>query len=50
MNTSDIWIDRELYEQLVRDSAFLDALRDAGVDNWYGYDYAQQLFEEQSED
>ncbi len=27
------------------DQAFLEALRSAGVDNWEGYDYAQELFD-----
>ncbi len=29
-----------------RDLNWLDSLRKAGVDNWNGYDYAQELFSE----
>ena len=32
------------YEQLVDDSLFLNCLRHAGVDNWDGYDYAQDEY------
>jgi hypothetical protein len=34
------------YEELKNDSLFLDCLRSAGVDNWDGYSYAQELLEE----
>lgn len=40
----EITIDE--YENLKEDSVFLDALRAAGVDNWDGYDYAIDLYEE----
>lgn len=33
-------------EELREELRFLDALRAAGVDNWYGYDYALELLEE----
>lgn len=38
------------YKQLLDDSAFLAALRGAGVDNWDGYDNAQEMLEEWQED
>lgn len=34
-------------DNLVEDSNFLNCLRQAGVDNWGGYEYAQELLEEQ---
>lgn len=36
----------EEYEELLEDSMFLEALSRAGVDNWDGYDYAHEIFEE----
>lgn len=41
-----ITIDIDEYEELKRDSDFLNALYNAGVDNWSGYEYAQDLFRE----
>ena len=41
MNEDDyISIPKEVYEQLVEDSALLWALRNKGVDNWEGYEDA----------
>lgn len=43
-----IEIPKSEYEQLVKDSAKLNALEGAGVDNWDGYSIAmEQLSEEQ---
>jgi len=42
----DITISIEKYDELLRDSYFLSALRDAGVDNWDGYDEARSIFQE----
>jgi len=39
-----VW--KETYKKLVEDSKFLESLRDAGVDNWDGYGYAQDLMED----
>jgi len=39
-------ISEEEYEQLVEDQKFLQALFAAGVDNWQGYEIAQQMMEE----
>ncbi len=33
-------------EEMDNDSIFLSALQNAGVDNWEGYEYAQELLEE----
>ena len=33
-------------ESVQEDVAFLEALRSAGVDNWEGYEYAQEIFQE----
>ena len=35
--------------ELVEDSAFLEALRAAGVDNWEGFDEAVRIFNEKSQ-
>ncbi len=32
------------YDELLEDSRFLNCLRNAGVDNWDGYDYAIEDF------
>ena len=34
-------------DQLEEDSNFLNCLRQAGVDNWDGYEYAQELLDEE---
>lgn len=47
--TDTVTISRDHYEQLVRDSEFLNALRGAGVDNWDGYGYALELLNEEDE-
>lgn len=33
-------------EEMDNDSMFLSALQNTGVDNWEGYEYAQELLEE----
>lgn len=33
-------------DQLEEDNNFLNCLKQAGVDNWDGYEYAQELLEE----
>lgn len=38
------------YYKLLRDSQFLDALYEAGVDSWDGYEYAQEINSINSED
>jgi hypothetical protein len=41
-----ITIKKSEYEQLLEDQRFLNALERAGVDNWDGYEEAQELMEE----
>ena len=41
-----ITITVEEYEKLQFDSKFLSALESAGVDNWDGYEVAQEQMEE----
>jgi len=40
----------EEYEELKRDQDFLNCLAAAGVDNWEGYEYAQELMDDDDED
>ena len=41
-----ITISKKEYEELLKDSQFLDCLQGAGVDNWQGYDDAVQMMKE----
>lgn len=41
-----ITISQERYNELIKDSDFLEALRAAGVDNWEGYDIAIDMLNE----
>lgn len=41
-----VTIPKENYDALCEDSDFLEALRSAGVDNWEGYEIAQEIFQE----
>ena len=43
-----ITISMAEYNKLIKESQFLDALIAAGVDNWIGYDSAQEILEEQA--
>jgi len=45
-----ITITMEEYEELKRDQDFLNCLAAAGVDNWEGYEYAQELMDDEDED
>lgn len=36
-------ITEERYDELVEAEQVLDALLNAGVDNWEGYDYAMEI-------
>lgn len=40
-----IEIDREEYEELLAIQKFMRALEAAGVDNWEGYEIAQDMME-----
>ncbi len=39
---AEVTITREEYETLLRDSDVLQALENAGVDNWEGYKFAME--------
>jgi hypothetical protein len=38
------------YMVLLKDQSFLNCLKNAGVDNWDGYEYALELLEEDEDD
>ncbi len=44
-----VTITRKKYEKLSKDASFLCALECAGVDNWDGYEDAQNIFREWDE-
>jgi len=44
MDDDTITISRELYKELVEDVRFLRCLEHAGVDNWDGYEFAQEEY------
>ena len=44
-----VTISKKQYEQLKKDSAWLQALEAAGVDNWSGIESAQEIMEEYEE-
>lgn len=44
-----VTISKTEYESLLEDSAWLNALESAGVDNWDGYDFARDLLQEEEE-
>lgn len=44
-----ITITKKEYESLLKDSKWLRALENAGVDNWEGYDYARELYDNEEE-
>lgn len=41
-----VTIPQSEYDKLIEDSVFLNCLRNAGVDNWDGYEIAQDEFQE----
>jgi hypothetical protein len=41
-----VTITKKQYEGLLDDSDFLEALRQAGVDNWDGWDHAVEIQKE----
>lgn len=43
--SNNVTISKKEYDQLIKDSEFLEALRAAGVDNWDGYSYAFEILE-----
>ena len=42
-----VTITKKEYDQFVEDTRWLRALEAAGVDNWEGYDIAQDIFDEE---
>lgn len=44
-----VTISKDIYEELVANSNFLECLKAAGVDNWEGYEEAQAMYEEEDE-
>jgi hypothetical protein len=46
MNKETVTISKKEYESLLEDRKWLQALENAGVDNWEGYDYARELMNE----
>lgn len=50
MSEKTITISQDEYDQLRSDSEFLECLHSAGVDNWDGYDVAQDMMDELEED
>jgi hypothetical protein len=45
-----VTISMKEYQTLVDSKSLLDCLEAAGVDNWDGYDYARQMYDEDKED
>ena len=45
-----VTIPKEEYEELLESQKWLDALENAGVDNWSGIDYAKDLFNDEDEE
>ena len=43
-----VTISEDEYLGLKEDAAFLAALEQAGVDNWDGYDFAKEIYQEQN--
>lgn len=46
METKTMIINVETYNELITDSNFLSCLKNAGVDNWDGYEFAREEFAE----
>jgi hypothetical protein len=46
MNEETVTISKKEYESLLEDRKWLQALENAGVYNWQGYDYARELMNE----
>ena len=42
-----IEISKSRYEELLNAETFLECLEGAGVDNWSGYEIAQEMFEQE---
>jgi hypothetical protein len=42
-----VTITKKEYESLIEDQNWLNTLKNAGVDNWQGIDYAYEMLREQ---
>lgn len=47
VNEETVTIPKEEYESLLDDQLFLSCLEGAGVDNWDGYEYAREAYDEE---
>lgn len=45
-NKETVTITQKEYKRLKKKALWLSCLENAGVDNWDGYDYAQEILEE----
>jgi hypothetical protein len=45
--SEEITISRSEYDSLLEDAKWLQALENAGVDNWPGIDFARELLNEE---
>ena len=45
-NEETITIPKHIYDNLVSDADWLHALEAAGVDNWEGFEHAQEIYAE----
>ena len=45
MEADEMVISVHQYKKLLDEVKFLEALQDAGVDNWDGYDYALEIYQ-----
>lgn len=41
-----ITISQESFNSLIKESIFLECLESEGVDNWIGYEYAKDAYQE----
>ena len=48
--TEKVILTRQEYDELLGEIDFLNCLRACGVDNWDGYDYAVEMFNEENSD
>ncbi len=45
-----VTLPQSTYIKLLEDEFLLSCLREAGVDNWDGYDYAMELYNEDTKE
>jgi hypothetical protein len=46
----EITLSKDEYERMLSEIDFLECLRACGVDNWNGYDYAVEMFNDENPD